>query len=257
MKRNGGDTTAVGARPIATSGEVFADGATIELIGDAHSADVQLMLWDGSKEIVGPVVQHGGKVYEPAPIASSIQKQLILPTHCSGHGSTRDFLMEIRNLVVKFVGQNETSASLIARIVLCSAIIEAVSVAPALVISGPDIARSNRLTALLRCLCRHAVSLTSVTPAGFCSLANGARFTYLISQSTVSDRLRALLNDASSRDRNIPFRGGLLDLFGVQVIHSAFGVAGNSWPHRSLFTSGPTISTGSSDRGDGGSTSAC
>ena len=79
----------------------------------------------------------------------------------------------------------------------------------------PGIARGNPLMTLLRCVCWHALPLTGVTPAGFCSLASGMRFTYLISQSSLSDKLRKLLDDASSRDQKIPFRGGLLDLFGV------------------------------------------
>jgi hypothetical protein len=63
-------------RPIATAGEIFADGAMIELIGGELSAHPQLMLWDGSKEIIGPVVEHDGKLYEPAEIGSSILQQL-------------------------------------------------------------------------------------------------------------------------------------------------------------------------------------
>ncbi len=117
---------------------------------------------------------------------------------------------------------------------LCSALVEAVSVAPALEIVGPDTARGNRLMELLRCVCWHALPLTGVTPAGFCSLASGVRFTYLISQSLLSDKLRKLLDDASSRDQKIPFRGGLLDLFGAQVIHSDPAAAGDAWPSRSI-----------------------
>ena len=133
-----------------------------------------------------------------------------------------------------FGGLDEKSASRVARIVLCSAIVEAVSVAPALVIAGPDTARGNRLVSVLRCLCRHSVPLTSVTPASFCSLANGARYTFLISQANISDKLRSLLDDASRSDRKIPFRGRLLDLFGVQVIQSESVFADDPWPLRSI-----------------------
>jgi hypothetical protein len=73
-----------------------------------------------------------------------------------------------------------------------------------------------------------------VTPAGFCSLASGARFTYLIGQGVVSEKLRELLDDASRRERKIPFRGRLLDLFGVQVIHCNSFIAGDSVPLRSI-----------------------
>jgi hypothetical protein len=142
-------TSAVVGCPIATAGEVFADGAMIELVGGVHPAHPQVMLWDGSKEIIAPVVEHDGQQYEPAPIESSILQQLTLPTRWCAHGTTRAFLTEICNLVANLVGLDEKAASLVARIVLCSALVDAVSVAPALVIVGPDIARANRLVALL------------------------------------------------------------------------------------------------------------
>jgi len=136
--------------------------------------------------------------------------------------------------VVNLVGLEEKAASLVGRVVLCSAIVDVVPVAPALVIVGPDTARANRLIALLRCLCRHSIPLTGVTPAGFCSLASGARFTYLISQTAVREKLQKLLDDVSNRDQKIPFRGRLLDLFGVQVIRSDSALAGEFWTRRSI-----------------------
>jgi hypothetical protein len=45
-------------------------------------------------------------------------------------------------------------------------------------------------------------------------------FTLLISQRTLSDTLVRLLDHASRRDQKILLRGGLLDLFGAQVIHA-------------------------------------
>ena len=50
----------------------------------------------------------------------------------------------------------------------------------------------------------------------------------------MSDKLQQLLDDASRRDRKIPFRGGLLDLFGVQVIQSDSVLSTDSWPLRSI-----------------------
>lgn len=161
------------------------------------------MLWDGVKETVGPSVEFDCRRYEPAAISGSILRELMLPTRCCPHGTTRDLLAELRELAAKFVGLDHKSASLIARVVLSSAIVEAVSLAPALLIVGPDTARADRLVALLRGLCRHSVSLTGVTPAGFRSLASGARFTFLISQGTLSDSLQNLLDDASSQTGSV------------------------------------------------------
>jgi hypothetical protein len=234
MKRSEHAATAAVACPIATAGEVFADGATIELVGGVNPAHPQLMLWDGSTEITGPVVEYRGQQYGPATIEPSILQQLTLPTRCCPHGTTREFLTEICNLMTNLVGLDPKSASLAARIVLCSGIVDALPVAPALAITGPDTERANRLVSLLRCLCRHSLPLTGVTPAGFCSLASGVRFTFLISQAGVSEKLQKLLDDASCRDTKVPFRGRLLDLFGVQVIRSDSFLAADSRPLRSI-----------------------
>jgi hypothetical protein len=235
LNRNAdGVMAATSSPPLATSGEIFADGAIIELIRSAHDGSSALMLWDGAKETIGTRVEHHGQLYVPAPIHASVLQELILPAHCGSHGSTREFLAETCTLIANYSGLPEKFTSLVGRVVLCSALVEALSVAPTLMIVGPDIARGNRLMELLRCLCRHALSLTGVTPTGFCSLASGARFTYLIGQANVSDKLRRLLDEASYRDRKIPYRGQLLDLFGVQVIHCDSLVAGDSGPLRSI-----------------------
>jgi hypothetical protein len=75
--------------------------------------------------------------------------------------------------------------------------------------------------------------MTGVTPAGLCSLPTGLGLTLLISQPTISAKLHRLLDDASRRDEKIPFRGGLLDLYGAQVVHSESDLGG-SWPFRSI-----------------------
>ena len=235
LKQDGnGVAAATIARPVATYGEQFADGASIELIRGIYGGNPQLMLWNGLEETIGGRVKHHGQLYEPAPLNASVLQELTLPDHCGSHGSTREFLVEACKLITNFSGLPEKFTSLVGRVVLASALVEALSVAPSVMIAGPNIARGNRLMELLRCVCWHALPLTGVTPAGFCSLASGMRFTYLISQSSLSDKLRKLLDDASSRDQKIPFRGGLLDLFGAQVIHSDPAAAGDAWPSRSI-----------------------
>ncbi len=218
---------------IETSGEVFADGSTIELIR-REDGRVALMLFDGAKEITGSTVEYRGCVYEPAVIKRTVLQELTLPSGFCPHGTTREFLSQICNLIANFVGLQEKSLELVGRFVLCSALVDAVSVAPTLMIIGSDIARGKRLVELLGCLCRHSIRLTGVTPAGFCSLPSGMRLSYVISQELVSDKLRKLLAQAVCRDQKIPFRGGLLDFFGVQVIHTDHMNASDSAGSRSI-----------------------
>lgn len=212
---------------IPTFGEFFADGALIDLVRAEKNGHPQLVLWDGTSETVGQSVLYDGRRYVPAQIDFSVLRELALPSQCSPHGTTREFLAEICELIKSFVALDAKSAQLIGRMVLCSHLIEALPVAPTVMIIGPDIARGNRLVEVLRCLCRHSLSLTGVTPAALCALPSSAGFTLLINQRNLSSKLLRLLDDASNRGRKIPYRGRLLDLFGVTVIHTFDGDEGS------------------------------
>jgi hypothetical protein len=85
---------------------------------------------------------------------------------CRPHGTTRQLLAVICKLVEDFTELPATSASLVGRFVLCSWLVEAVQVAPALVLVGPDLMRANQLVTLLHCLCRRGLPMTGLIPAG-------------------------------------------------------------------------------------------
>jgi len=235
LKRNGdGAKAATIQRPIVTYGEVFPDGSIVELIGARQGGNSRLLLWNGSNETIGPLVECGGVKYESAQFPGSLLRELKLPTECRPHGTTRQLLTEICKLIEDFVGLPATSTSLVGRFVLSSWLLEAVQVAPSLVLVGPDPTKGNQLVTLLHCLCRRGLRMTGLTPAGLRSLPSGAGFTFLVSQPTISDKLEALLDNASHRDQKIPYRGGLLDLFGAQVIHTESIPADEFLSYRSI-----------------------
>lgn len=220
-------------RSVATYGEVFPDGG-IELISALRAGNPRLLLWDGANETIGQVVEYGGAKYESAQFPASLLRELKLPTQSRSHGTTRQLLAEICKLVEDLAGLPAALASLVARFVLCTWVVEALPVAPALVLIGPDLMRGNLLVTLLHCLCRHGLRMTDLTPAGLRSLPSGARFTVFISQPMISDKLGTLLDAASCRDQKILHRGGLLDLFGAQIIHAEAIPSGEFFSHRSI-----------------------
>jgi hypothetical protein len=203
--------------PVETFGEIFGDNTMIELIRNARGG-ADLMLWDGKQQVSGECISHGGNSYAGARLDRSVLRQLILPKTCAPHSSTRDLLGDICALMIDLVDLDQKQAGLLARLVLDSAIVDVLPIAPALVITGSDMTRGSRLMTLLHCLCRHPLSLTGVTPARLCSLPSGGRFTLLITQSTVSKSLKQLLDDVSVLDSKIPVGGRLIDLFGLQVL---------------------------------------
>jgi hypothetical protein len=235
-KAHAGDSL-VGAatitRRVATYGEVFPDGSILELIGGDRAGNPRLSLWSGGSETTGAVIEYGGVAYEPGHFAGSLLRELKLPMQCQPHGTTRELLAEICKLAEHFVGLPPALASLVGRFVLCTWLLETLRVAPALILVGPDLARSNQLMTLLNCVCRHPLRMTGLTPAGLRSLPSGAGFTFLISQP-IGDKLETLLDNASYRDQKILHQGGLLDLFGAQVIRMDSIPSGESFFHRSI-----------------------
>lgn len=217
--------------PIATFGEVF-NGSMIELIRDVSTEGLQLLLWNGAMETKGSIVEYRGRSYVPSTMDLSLLRELTLPTRSCSHGTTCQLLTDICKLFAEFIILSDNYVSLLGRFVLTSWLIEAVQTAPALAITGPYTSKGNQLLDLLHCLCRHPLRMTGVTSGGICSLPTGARFTLLISQATVSDKLRRLLDDASRRDQKIPHRGGLLDLYGCQAIYSESVLDGGPWSCR-------------------------
>jgi hypothetical protein len=205
-------------RPIRTAGGILPDGTVIELIRDI-SGELQLLLVDGTHHVVGPCVVHAGKTYGPPALSPGLLREVMLPNGNASPLPARQLLSEICKLTTDVSGLSERNAALVGRTVLCSWVIEALGLAPTLVIAGPDISRANALLRLLYCLCRHSVRLTGISPARLCSLPSSFGFTLVIRQSRMSLKMRELLDDLSWRDHKIPYGGNFLDLFGVKIIH--------------------------------------
>lgn len=229
--KRGRKASAPVAIPIATFGEVF-DGAMIELMRDITTDTLRLLLSDGAKETIGSIVKYKGRFYEPAAISRSLLRGMTLPTHGSPHGTARALLADISKLVADFILLPEKFASLIGRFVLSGWRLEAAQIAPALAIAGPDISRGIQLLDLLHCLGRHPVRMSGVTPAALCSLPSALGCTLLISQSTISGKMQRFLDDISRRGQKVPSRGGLLDLYGCQAIHSESDFQNGPWSAR-------------------------
>jgi hypothetical protein len=220
--------TLVSSAPIPTAGEVFLGGAFIEVVRAGDSARPSLLLWDGQHQVTGDVVEFRGQQYKLRTTHDSILRTLKLPATIGTFESVRDLLAEICKSIGQFVGLPEKFTALVGRFVLATWIADAIPTAPRLLIEGPDALRACQLLQLLHCLCRRALPLASVSPAGFCSLPSGMRFTLLLRDTNTSAKLSNLLGAAIRRDNPILKGGELRDLFGAQAIlcETGFGVEG-------------------------------
>jgi len=210
--------SSVSEDPIPTFGEVFPDGAFLDLVRNGASMRPRLLLWDGREQIVDDVVEYRGQRYEPHVIHETFLRELKLPAQVGTSEPVREFLPEICKLIDRFVSLPEKSTALVGRFILATWLVDAMQTAPRMLIEGPDTGRARQLMQLLHCCCRRAVPMSAVTPAALCSLPSGMRLTLLLQQEAISPKLAAVLKAASVRGNPVLRAGQLLDLFCAQVI---------------------------------------
>ena len=205
---------------IITPGEIFADGAMIELVaGSSGLNKPELLLWTGSKATVGPRVEHGGCVYEAPDGAPSLYGTMRLPSRISGYNSARGLFAAIGDLFQHHLDLPERESSLLACFSISTWLADRVPTAPSLTIVGPEPELGIEVLRLLSCVCRHPLLLAEVTPGGFRSLPMPLGLTLLLSQQDLKPNLHRLFRASSYRGLLLPGnRGSVVDLYGPKAI---------------------------------------
>ena len=207
-------------RCIISAGEIFADGAMIELIaGSSVPNKPDVLLWNGKKATVGPRVEHGGCIYEAPQLDPILWRAMRLPAGCRDYGSARALFDGIRDLFQRHVGLPESESGLLACFVISTWLAHRLPTAPNLTISGPDEERGIDVLRLLSCVCRHPLMLAELTPGSFRSLPMQLSLTLLLDQHRLRPNVQRLLRASSYPGMLLPGnRGCLVDLYGPKAI---------------------------------------
>ena len=196
---------------VDTCGEVFSDGTTINLICDARTSRLNLLLSIANSRKVAAVVEYAGRTYKPAPFDSSIRSALLLPKRCNPFGSTVRLFVSVRNLFLRR-GFPEDVVFPIPYFIFATWFLEVLPAAPCLVIGGPR-PESELLLQLLECTVRQPLRLGLVTSEVLCALPAGFHATILTEQSRIASTARDVLKASNHRNVYIPWRGGLRNPF--------------------------------------------
>ena len=191
--------------PIETTGELFSDGRSIELILDAETGRLNLLLSDGENYTVAPRVEYMGKVYVPPDLDPSIVQALTLPTKCTPYGSTPELFKAVQDPFLNH-GFDTEIALATTYFIFATCFLECLPAAPRLAITGAR-PEANLLLQLLGCMVRHPLPLAEVSPAGLCSLPMDLRPTLLIAQEHLSPSALRLLSTAHSPNAYVPRKG--------------------------------------------------
>ena len=205
--------------PIETTGEVFPDGTTLELLRlDPGTGETTLLRWDGESATLGQQFDVNGKIYR-APTLNSTLRALRLPGRVAPYGSTRDLFNDVLKLFIEYTDIAEGHVRKIPFFILGDWLVDRLLVAPFLSVIDPLSVAKAQLLRLLSCLCRRPLLLAEATPAAISGLAS-LRPTFLLDEPILSRRAERLLY-ATNNPGRFALRNGLAtDVFSAKVICS-------------------------------------
>ena len=213
--------------PVHTSGAMFSDGACIELIREAGTGRLCLMLCNGENRRIVSEVEFRGRLYRPANINPSILLAMTLPSKCGQFESTAELFMAARELLMSR-GFPEEVALASTYFVFPTWFPEFLPIAPCLSIAGPR-PEAALLLQLLGCLVRHPLPLGEVTRDGFCSLPMDLQPTLLIDQERISRSAWGMLSASNRRRAYVPRKGGLVNVFCSKAVYCGDALDGDNF----------------------------
>jgi hypothetical protein len=197
---------------IETTGEVFPDGTTLELIRrDSGAGETTLLRWDGSSATIGEQFEVNGKIYR-APELNSTLRALRLPGRVAPYGSTRDLFDDILKLLIEYTDIAEEHVRKILFFILGCWLVDRLLVAPFLSVIDPLSVAKGQLLRLLSSLCRRPLMLAEATPAALSSLAS-LRPTFLFDEPNLSRRAERFLYATNNHSHTFLRNDRIVDVF--------------------------------------------
>jgi hypothetical protein len=203
-----------------STGEIFADGAMIELVASSSGLNrPDFLLWNGRKATVGPRVEHGGCIYEASKLTPSLHRALRLPARCSNYGSARDLFAGIVDLFNRYLHFSDQESRLLTAFSMSTWLADRLPIAPGLIVSAPDQQSGIEVSRLLSCVCRRPLMLAELTSASFHSLPMQLSPTLLIHQEVLKPNMLRLFRASGYRGLHLVGGGAsLIDLCGPKAI---------------------------------------
>jgi hypothetical protein len=195
---------------IPTGGQVFEDGALIELIDDqTERGCVSLLLWRDGTAVVGPRVEHGGHSYIPLALHPSVRRAVRLPSGLVPITSTADLFAELVAVALRFTGLAETFCSMLAFFIFGSWLADCIPAPINLSLWSSLATECARVLRLLSCLCRQALPLAAASARDLNLLPTELQPTLLIFRPASNRRTIEVLSTYGWRGFHVARAGEL------------------------------------------------
>lgn len=203
--------------PTVTSGEILANGYILELVTDADTGELRLLLCNGSFSKVAPLVEFQSEKFVPPDVSPSVVRAITLPKKFKLYGSTTDLFASLCDCLLK-CGILDEVAHRVTYFVLSTQFSDVLPFAPCLTITGPR-PESIFLLQLLGCVVRHALPLGPLTREGFCSLPMGLSPTLLVDATKLSPSTLSLLAAPNCHACYLPIKNAFADFYCSKALY--------------------------------------
>ncbi len=203
---------------------VFEDGTKLELMRDPAGGGLRFLVWSGNSWSMSRDFRHGGKLYVPPTVDSTLLESISLPNTIRDCGRPSEIVDRLTARLLDFVDIPEETARLVSHFGLYTWFGDAHHVACYLWITGAYGSGKTTLLRFLGSICRRALLVSDATGAFLYSLSGLIRPTLMIDEFDAQGQ-RA--RDVGRMLRAGSTRGGLFgrgrighDTFGPKVIAS-------------------------------------
>jgi hypothetical protein len=203
--------------PIRTLGELFPTGGGIDLLRDAATGGLTLILFNERDQFIASRHKSRGRDYLPAELEPSFRRAIILPSTCAEFGSTLALFAAVRASFTAY-GFSEEVALTAGYFVFSSWFPDCLPAAPCLCVTGPR-AEASLLLQLLACMARHPLRLGEIARSALCSLPFDLQLTLLIDHEPTSRSAWNLLAISNDRGALISWKNRLINPFCAKAIY--------------------------------------
>lgn len=206
---------------IPTAGEIFPDGAVIELLRDPASPEgLTLVRCHEGILDMKPHVSHAGRIYEPIRVNRSVLNAVRLPTRVAAPEPTRDLFTAVHKLLSSRLGQLDACVTAMVFAIFASWMSPVLPMAPILTIFAPAGSPQNLVLHTLNLLCRRPLRLVGLRRGDIVRVPMSIQPTLLLDEPDLRPEMQVILQSSSQRGTRMISSRGVVEFYGPKIICS-------------------------------------
>jgi hypothetical protein len=224
-----------------TSGEVFQDGTLIELVEPFRADNLQLLYWSEERATIATEINYQGHLHRPAQLHPTIRKAMPFSGAAVDYGERKMLFQKVADLFQRYIGFDEPEAKLLVLWVFSTWVPDCLPSPPVLLISSIDTGHVVKLFRLLRCLCRHPLTLADISRTSLLrTLPMSLSPTLLLYQPDLPEKTIALLCNSNHHGLVVPGNNGMvLNIACPKAIFTGMNVSLQEWGDQTVHLNVP------------------